>query len=163
MRRSCRPVLVAVLVVASASPLPAEDAGRIVGGILAPDGSAARGCRVTVSEPDGERSYRSADTGVDGRFEIVVPAGTRYHATAITLPDGRVVAVRDSPGLTPRPDRPARIDLQVVASAPAASGSGRPWYATTAVLIGIAAGVAALIVIARDDTQIDVSPSEPES
>ena len=120
---------------------------------------------MTVVDPEGARSYRSGKTGGDGGFELVVPVGSGYRATAITLPDGRNVAVRDSPGLAPTPGRPARIDLRIVSAspAPAASGAGRPWYATTAVLIGIAAGVAALIVIARDDTEVDISPSEPDS
>lgn len=165
MRLPCRAVLAAILVLACADPGWAMPTGRILGGVVAPDGLAAAGCRVTVAAVDHETTYRSGPTDEDGRFELRVPAGKRYRATTIGLPDGRSIAVRHAPPLAPAPGQPARIDLRVVptAPAPAASGSGRPWYATTAVLIGIAAGVAALIVILRDDTELDVSPSDPES
>jgi hypothetical protein len=117
----------AAIVLLAAAPLVAaqESAFTIAGRILDADGRPAAGYRVVLRVPGGTEVHLGPPAGVDGSYQVSVPAGRSYVVAAVIAPSGKRTTLDGLPEIATKEG--AKGDVQLPFSI-----GGAVWPATFA-------------------------------
>jgi len=180
MRTAVAAATLVALLAATPGLALAQDMHTFTGFITGPSGQPGAGFKVVLVDMQSGQEFLSPPTDKTGLYALKVPAGTRYTLVRVEAPDGTVMGVQELPpsdaltaGVTTLSVRfrhpvstAAAVPPPATAPATAAAAPPRPWWKNPWVIVGIVAGVGAVVAIASsgggdDHGESNASPSAP--